>query len=97
MPGSLDGKSLAPVIRGEAKQVRDAIFLAYRTVQRAVRQGDWKLIRYPQVNKTQLFDLRDDPHETWDLAEARLRALVSACLFGSEFSQVRVERSVDGG
>jgi arylsulfatase A-like enzyme len=68
VPAGLDGKSLAPVIRGEAKQVRDTLFLAYRTVQRALRKGDWKLIRYPQINKTQLFDLKDDPHETRDLA-----------------------------
>ena len=68
VPDTLDGKSLRPVIRGDAKQVRDAVFLAYRTFQRSVRQGDWKLIRYPQVDKTQLFNLKDDPHETKDLA-----------------------------
>jgi arylsulfatase A-like enzyme len=67
VPAGLDGKSLAPVIRGEAPSVRDAVFLAYRSVQRAVRQGDWKLIRYPQINVTQLFNLRDDPAETNDL------------------------------
>jgi arylsulfatase A-like enzyme len=68
VPEGLDGKSLVPVIRGESKQVRDSLFLAYRNVQRAVRQGDWKLIRYPQVNVTQLFDLKADPHETRNLA-----------------------------
>lgn len=68
IPDVLDGKSLTPVIRGEAKQVRDSLFLAYRTVQRAVRQGDWKLIRYPQINKSQLFDLKSDPAEMKDLA-----------------------------
>ena len=67
-PKSLDGKSLAPVIRGKAEKVRDTIFLAYRHVQRAVRRGKWKLIRYPQINTTQLFDLEADPHETKDLA-----------------------------
>jgi arylsulfatase A-like enzyme len=68
VPKPLDGKSLGPVIRGETKGVRDRVFLAYRAVQRAVRQGDWKLIRYPQVNRTQLFNLKDDPDETKDLA-----------------------------
>jgi arylsulfatase A-like enzyme len=48
--------------------VRDAIFLAYRDVQRSVRRGQWKLIRYPEVNKTQLFDLAADPFEMKDLA-----------------------------
>jgi arylsulfatase A-like enzyme len=69
VPESLDGRSLAPVIKGESKQVREALFLSYRNVQRAVRQGDWKLIRYPQVNKTQLFDLKNDPDETNNLAD----------------------------
>lgn len=69
VPKSLDGRSLAPVLRGKSAKVRDTMFLAYRNVQRAVRQGDWKLIRYPQVNRTQLFDLKQDPAETKDLAD----------------------------
>jgi arylsulfatase A-like enzyme len=56
------------VIQGQAPSVRDTLFLAYRDVQRAVRQGDWKLIRYPQVDVTQLFNLADDPHEMHDLS-----------------------------
>lgn len=69
VPPDLDGRSLAPVMRGETPSVRDSVFLAYREVQRAVRFGDWKLIRYPQVDVTQLFNLADDPHETRDLAD----------------------------
>jgi len=68
MPAGLDGKSPDPVIRGKEKGVRDTIFLAYRDVQRAVRKGDWKLIRYPKVNVNQLFNLRDDPVELKNLA-----------------------------
>lgn len=68
VPGGLDGKSLAPVIRGKADGVRDAIFLAYKDMQRAVRQGPWKLIRYPQINRVQLFNLKSDPYETKDLS-----------------------------
>ena len=56
-------------IRGEQDGVRDVIFLSYRDVMRAVRRGDWKLIRYPQVRKTQLFDLANDPHELHDLSD----------------------------
>jgi len=37
-------------------------------IQRAVRKGPWKLLRYPKVDKTQLFNLAADPHETKDLA-----------------------------
>ncbi len=69
VPSHLDGKSLEPVIHGQRKQVRDTLFLAYREVQRAVRDERWKLIHYPHINKTQLFDLREDPHEMHDLSE----------------------------
>lgn len=68
-PPGLDGQSLAPVIRGEKDAVRLTVFLAYMRGQRAVRRGDWKLIRYPQVNYTQLFHLGSDPHELTNLAE----------------------------
>ena len=67
-PAVLDGQSLLPVVRGEAKQVRAAAFTAYRDVQRAVRDERWKLIHYPKINKTQLFDLQADPHEMSDLS-----------------------------
>ena len=33
----------------------------YKQVQRALRDDRWKLIRYPQINRTQLFDLQADP------------------------------------
>jgi arylsulfatase A-like enzyme len=65
----VEGKTLAPILHGKQDRVRDTVFLAYRHVQRAVRQGEWKLIRYPQVDVTQLFNLRDDPHETHSLAD----------------------------
>jgi len=68
VPRDIEGRSFVPIIRGETQQFRDAVFLAYRDVQRAVRQGRWKLIRYPQVNRTQLFDLQTDPHESTDLS-----------------------------
>jgi arylsulfatase A-like enzyme len=67
-PGGLDGRSLAPILAGKSDKVRDSLFLAYRDVQRAVRDDRWKLIRYPKINRTQLFDLKADPHETTDVA-----------------------------
>ncbi len=68
VPSGLDGKSLAPVLAGKADKVREHAFTAYRAVQRAIRDERWKLIRYPQIDKTQLFDLQADPHEVNDLA-----------------------------
>jgi arylsulfatase A-like enzyme len=67
-PTGVDGRSLVPVIRGDSRRVRDFVFLAYRDVQRSIRLGDWKLIRYPQINRSQLFNLEVDPAETSDLA-----------------------------
>jgi len=68
IPKRVEGLSLAPVIRGEKPRVRDYLFNAYRTCQRAVSDDRWKLIRYPLIDKTQLFDLANDPHEEHDLA-----------------------------
>ena len=64
----MEGESLAPIVRGEAQSVRDSLFSAYLDVQRAVRDERWKLIRYPHVGVTQLFDLENDPWELKDLA-----------------------------
>lgn len=65
----VDGKSLVPVIYGEKESVRDALFTAYRHTVRAVRTNKWKLIRYPERDHTQLFDLEHDPLELNNLAE----------------------------
>lgn len=68
-PGDVDGKSLVPVIQGEQSGVRDALFTSYRNTVRAVRNKKYKLIRYPERDYTQLFDLEKDPYELYNLAE----------------------------
>jgi arylsulfatase A-like enzyme len=73
-PDGSEGKSLVPVLAGRQNAVRDSVFTAYIDVQRAVRDDRWKLIVYPQINKTQLFDLHDDPIEMKDLAADSRRA-----------------------
>ena len=67
-PQRVEGKSLAPVIHGRSPRVREYAFTAYAKCQRAIRDERWKLIRYPLIDKTQLFDLNNDPHEEHDLA-----------------------------
>jgi len=65
-PAGLDATSFADVLSGKSDTARDAIFLAFMGCQRALRVGDWKLIRYPEINKSQLFNLHDDPDEIRD-------------------------------
>lgn len=81
-PPGLEGKSLAPLLSGESGSVRESILLGYKNYQRAVRKEDWKLIRYPEVDVTQLFDLKHDPNEMNDLSgdsahEHRIAELMS--------------------
>ena len=66
-PGS-DGMDLRTVLRDPNQPGRANLVFAYKDVQRAMRDDRWKLIRYPEVNVTQLFDLAADPFETHNLA-----------------------------
>ncbi len=68
-PASIDGRDLTPILRGEQAGVRDVAYLGYRTCMRSVSDGRWKLIRYPLVDRTQLFDLAKDPRELTNLAD----------------------------
>jgi len=67
-PTGIDGKDLAPVIKGESSAVRNSLYTAYRNTARAVRTTEWKIIYYPQRNFTQLFNLKKDPLEISNLS-----------------------------
>ena len=80
-PAGVEGLSLAPIWQGKKEKVRDSIFLPFQDIQRAVRDERWKLIRYPQINYTQLFDMQNDPDETQNLAgKTELQATVERLL-----------------
>lgn len=68
-PPDIDGFDLSPIIRGEVPEVRRSLFTVYSTTQRAIKNHRWKLIRYPAIDHTQLFDLRNDPYELHNLAD----------------------------
>lgn len=81
-PPKSEGRDLTGVLHDPRQPGRPSLVFAYQNVQRALATRDWKLIVYPKVNRTQLFDLRDDPYETRDLAEkprfaARLETLTA--------------------
>lgn len=80
VPPAVEGRSLAPLLAGQPFTSRDVMFNAYKNVQRSLRDDRWKLIRYPQINRTQLFDLTNDPHELNDLADQPAHATKVASL-----------------
>lgn len=67
-PSDIDGRSLMPIINGDQSSIRNEIFTAYRNVSRALSTHHWKLIEYPGIDHTQLFDLENDPNEKNNLA-----------------------------
>jgi arylsulfatase A-like enzyme len=83
LPQGVEGKSLRPILEGKESAVREVLYTGYRDCQRAIRDGRWKLIRYPLVDRTQLFDLNNDPRELNDLSNdakhsERLKAITAS-------------------
>lgn len=70
-PETVESKSFKSILFGEKETVRDEIYAVYsggtKPGVRSVRKGDWKLVKYDvmqgKVRKTQLFNLKDNPHE----------------------------------
>lgn len=70
-PGNVEGMSLAPAIQSVKGAARQDLFLAHRDLMRGYSDGEWKLILYRTkgTSKTQLFNLKEDPHEVNDVGE----------------------------
>ncbi len=73
-PTTSEGIEFTAVLKDPQRDSRAQLVFAYKNVQRAIRDDRWKLIRYPQVDKTQLFDLQADPFEIINLADKREHA-----------------------
>jgi arylsulfatase A-like enzyme len=77
-PDETASRSLVPWWREPAAAVaRSCLLLAFTDTMRAVRTSRWKLIRYPQTDQSQLFDLAADPHERHNLAARQPDELAS--------------------
>ncbi len=70
VPEQVEFHSLLPLIHGQKQRQYDAIYGAYRPdMQRMVVKDNCKLIYYPKIDKTLLFDLIADPLEMQNLAD----------------------------
>ncbi|MBT3467724.1 MAG: sulfatase-like hydrolase/transferase [Opitutae bacterium] len=71
VPATCEGISFKPVLMGKKETIRDVLYGVYcggtKPGMRCVRKGDWKLIKYDvmdgKVRETQLFNLKENPHE----------------------------------
>jgi arylsulfatase A-like enzyme len=83
---TLDGESLVPLLKGEGKLGREALFWHFpaylepyndeqwpwrTTPAGAVRSGDWKLIEFFEDGRLELYNLKEDIGEKRNLAEQR--------------------------
>ena len=81
-PDHVDYQSVLPLWRGEGKSSYDAIYGAYLAdAQRMVQQNGFKLILYPRIKKSLLFDTRRDPLEMHDLSDHPDMAAQAKSLF----------------
>jgi hypothetical protein len=67
----LDGVDLTPFLTGKRRDVpHETLYWRFQT-QRAIRQGDWKLVVHGRRGEPRLYNLSDDIGETTDLAGVR--------------------------
>ena len=77
-PGDMQGRSLAPLLKGEKVKWRDSFLIEYysdrvfprmeRMGYKAARNGRWKYIHYLELEgMDELYDLKTDPYEMKNL------------------------------
>ena len=89
VPATVEGRSLVPVLQGQANQVYEYVFGCFQQFSRMVRSDRWKYIYYPHIDKVQLFDLKSDPHEIHDLSRVPDHAEIAADLRTRLFAWMR--------
>ncbi len=68
-PQHVQFKSLMPLIQGKVSASYDAIYGGYMDLQRMVCTGGYKMIYYPKIDKTLLYNLNADPLEMHNRAD----------------------------
>jgi hypothetical protein len=70
VPGPVDGKSMAPALKGDNATGHDCIYGMCRGEHSNyfLVKDPYKYIWFPKTNEEQLFDLTADPKETKDLS-----------------------------
>ncbi len=69
IPRHVQFKSLLPLLTGRREKSYEAIYGGYINLQRMITDDHFKLIYYPKIDKTLLFDLMADPLEEKNLAD----------------------------
>ena len=69
IPGTVTGRSLAPLIKHQTNRVHEFVTGMFTDTQRMICDDRWKLVVYPQAGREQLFDLQTDPEERHDLSD----------------------------
>jgi choline-sulfatase len=65
----VDFDSLLPLMKSPAPAHSAPIYGAFMNFSRCIIRGNWKLIYYPKAQKQRLFNLGEDPHELFDVAD----------------------------
>jgi arylsulfatase A-like enzyme len=68
IPGTVQSKSIVPLLRHQTDRIHDHVFGTFTDTQRMICDERWKYVMYPKVGRAQLFDLQNDPHELHDLS-----------------------------
>jgi len=86
----LDGKDLWPMLAGapESASPHEALFFFKGPELAAVRSGRWKLhlARPPRVREALLFDIREDPAESRDVAAANAAMVQELTVMSERFA-----------
>ena len=90
----VEGKDMMPLLEGKDRPGHDALFWEY-TGNRAMRQGDWKLVWDKLVKDWELYNVAQDRTETINLAgqyPERLQAMEEEWMAWAERTGLKVEK-----